>query len=400
MQQKALKDAERDRKKNASSFLHNYRGGEHDIKDQKKQKALKDAERDRKKNASSLLHSYRGSEHDVKDQKQQKAIKDAERQSKKDASFFLHNYRGSEHDIQEQTQLKALKDAERENKINASRLLHSYRGGEHDIKDQKQQKFLKDAERESKKNASLLLHNYKGGEHDIKEYERAIIEERKESHARDDADHIESNDYPEAKKVSEDTRTNSGDIASSESPGMKNETADSASSAGNIASSNSTRTKSVVLDNHPKLSKKSLTIQFSFGIIYPDYEPAPTVDDCALAASVIIPHVISNWANETKVFCNPKTPDVFDDIATDDWYDGEDSIRYKVKGDIVVQFFADSSAKEVTEGLQKVLRRHVSFRPVSALEIDKSQMQFVIGEGEQKWMRVREGRLDGLGITF
>jgi len=400
MQQKAQKDAERDRKKNASSFLHKYRGGEHDIKDQKQQKALKDAERDRKKNASSLLHSYRGSEHDVKDQKQQKALKDTERESKKNASFFLHNYRGSEHDIKEQTQLKALKEAERENKINASRLLHNYRGGEHDIQDQKQQKFLKDAERESKKNASLLLHNYKGGQHDIKDYERAIIEDQKDSHAREETGQIVKNDSPKAKNDTEDSDSNSVNIISTDSPETKNEIPIITSNPGKIASSDSLGSKNVTAGSHPGRSKKSLTIQFSFGIIYPDDEPSPTVDKCVLAASAIIPYVISQWANERKIFCNPKTPEVFDDIATDDWYDGDDSIRYKVKGDVVVQFFSESSAKEVAEGLQKVLRRHVSFRPVSALETDKSQMQFIIGEGEHKWIRVREGRLDGLGITF
>merc|ERR1712085_163337 len=66
-QQKIIKDAERDSKKTASSLLHNYRGGEHDIKDQKQQKIIKDAERDSKQNASSLLHNYRGGEHDIKD---------------------------------------------------------------------------------------------------------------------------------------------------------------------------------------------------------------------------------------------------------------------------------------------------------------------------------------------
>jgi hypothetical protein len=63
-----------------------------------------------------------------------------------------------------------------------------------------------------------------------------------------------------------------------------------------------------------------------------------------------------------------------------------------------VQVFAESSVNEAAEGLKKVLRRHVSFRPVSATDVEKSQ--YIIGDGEQKWMRVREGRLDGLGITF
>jgi hypothetical protein len=352
-QQKALKDAERNRKKNASSMLNNYRGSEHDNKDQNQLKVLKDAERDRKKNASSLLHNYRGGEHDIKDQKQQKALKDAERDSKKNASEMLHNYKGGEHDIKkDQKQQKILKDAERESKKNASEMLHNYKGSENAIKDQTQQKILKDAERVSKNNASKMLHNYKGGEHDIKNYERDIIEKRKENHARDGTEQ-------HAPPV--ETKIGTG-------------------------------------DSHSGKSRSSLTIDFSFGIIYPDFEPEPGPDLCASAASVIIPHVISQWTNETKILCNPKKPKVIDEIATDDWYDGDESIRYKIKGQVVVQVFAESSVNEAAEGLKKVLRRHVSFRPVSATDVEKSQ--YIIGDGEQKWMRVREGRLDGLGITF
>jgi len=67
-QQKALKDADRDTKKNTSAMLGNYKGGEHDIKEHQKQhRALKVAELDRKKNASKMLHNYKGGEHDVKD---------------------------------------------------------------------------------------------------------------------------------------------------------------------------------------------------------------------------------------------------------------------------------------------------------------------------------------------
>ena len=355
-QQKALKDAERDRKKNASSMLNNYKGGEHDIKDQKQLKVLKDAERDRKKNASSLLHNYRGGEHDIKDQKQQKALKDAQRDSKKNASKLLHNYKGGEHDIKkDQKEMKILKDAERESKKNASEMLHNYKGSEDAFKDQTQQKTLKDAERDSKKNASEMLHNYKGGEHDVKNYERDIIEKRKESHARDDTEqHI-----PPV-----ETRIDAGDSPSGKSG----------------------------------RSRSSLTIDFAFGIIYPDYEPEPGPDLCASAAAVIIPHAISQWTNETKILCYAKRPKVIGDIATDDWYDGDESIRYKIKGQVVVQVFAESSVNEVDEGLKKVLRRHVSFRPVAAVDEEKSQ--FIIGEGEHRWMRVREGRLGGLGITF
>jgi len=327
---------------------------------QKQQKALKDAERDNKKNASSLLHNYRGGEHDIKDQQEQKALKDAERDSKNNASSLLHNYRGGEHDIKDQQEQKALKDADRNSKNNASSLLHNYRGGEYDIKDQQEQKILKDAERDRKKDASRILHNYRGGEHDIKEYERVIIDERKENHARED-------DGRDVSHVVAETKNDRGDM-------------------------------------HSGTSRTPLTIDFSFGIIYPDFEPEPGVDLCTSAASVIIPHVISQWTNETKIFCNPKTPEVFGDITTDDWYDGDESIRYKVKGKVVVQVFAESSANEAAEGLKKVLRRHVSFRSVSATEVDKAskerKTQFIIGDGAQKWMRVREGRLDGLGITF
>ena len=258
-------------------------------------------------------------------------------------------------------QQKALKDAERDRKKNASSLMHNYRGGEHDSKGHEQQKALKDAERDGKKNASTLMHNYRGGEHDIKDHERSIIEERKHNHARKDNGH-------HVPDVSAENKRDAGDF-------------------------------------HTGKSRQLLNVDFSFGIIYQDSEPEPGVDSCALAASVIIPHVIGQWTNDTKIVCDPKTPQVIGDISTDDWYDGDESIRYVVKGNVPVYLFVESSAKEAVEPLQKVLKRHVSFRPVSAIEVEKARKekksQFIIGdEGAQQWMRVREGRLGGLGITF
>ena len=257
-------------------------------------------------------------------------------------------------------QQKALKDAERDRKKNASTLMHNYRGGEHDSKEHEQQKALKDADRDRKKNASTVMHNYRGGEHDITDHERVVIEERKQSHARENVGIIPD--------VSAETKRDTGDC-------------------------------------HAGKSRQLLDIDFSFGIIYQDSEPEPGADSCALAASVIIPHVICQWTNDTKIVCDPKTPQVIGEISTDDWYDGDGAIRYVVKGNVPVYLFVESSAKEAAAPLQKVLKRHVSFRPISATEVEKAtkekRTQFIVGdEGAQQWMRVREGRLGGLGITF
>ena len=286
-------------------------------------------------------------------QKQQKALKDAERDRKKNASSLLNNYRGGEHDIKDQKQQKAIKDAERKSKLNASSYLHSYRGGEHDIKDQTQQKAMKDAERDTSSKSG-------SSSHDVKDEEGLVAEERKYNQILEISEHDEP-------QITEDTKSIAADINSGK-------------------------------------SRKPLSIDFSFGIIYPDYEPEPGTDLCASAASVIIPHVISQWTTETKIFCNPKKTEVIGDIDIDDWYDGDDeSIRYKVKGRVAVQVFSESSANEVAEGLKKVLKRRVSFRPVSPEEQEeatKEKQAEIIGKGEQKWIRVRDGRLGGLGITF
>lgn len=419
-QQKALRDAERDRKKNASSMLNNYRGSEHDIKEQQKLKALKDAERDNKKNASAMLNNYRGGEHDIKEQKQLKAQKDAERENKKKASSMLSQYRGSKHDIKEQQKLKALKDAERGSKKNASAMLHKYRGGEHDIKDQQQQKSIKDAERNSKRNASKFLHSYKGGEHDVKDYERAIIREKSE-HRRssyvsspEPSDHAsESTEDPVVSAVStavDDLKIETEKDGPREQLISKGPAETASENNGHRSEKSQAREKyEQSLSNSPTTdtkssrkqsgtSRKALSIDFMFGIILPDYEPDPEVEFCQAAAAAIVPHVISQWTNETNIFCNPKTPEVIGEIDTDDWYDGEDSIRYKVKGKVPVQVFAESSLKEVEEGLKKVLRRRVSYRPLS--EEEEAASQNVIGDGDQKWMRVRDGVIGGLGITF
>lgn len=260
-----------------------------------------------------------------------------------------------------QKQQKALKDAERDRKKNASTILHKYRGGRHYIKEAEQQKALKEAERDKKMNASNLLHSYRGGEHDIKDHERVAIEERKQKNARENTAH-------RILDVSVESKRDTGDF-------------------------------------HAGTSRQLLSVDFSFGLIYLDSEPQPGVDSCVLAASMIIPHVLSQWSNETKVFCDPKTPEIIGEIGTDDWYDSEDSIRYVVKGKVPVNLFVESSAKETIAPLQKVLKRHVSFRPISATEVEKAtkekKTQFIIGDDDaQQWMRVREGRLGGLGITF
>jgi hypothetical protein len=182
-QQKALKDAERERSKRASLLRHTYRGGEHDIKHQRQQKMLRDVERQKMLRASSFRHKYRGGEHDIKHQQQQKILRDTQRKQMMKASSFRRKYKGGEHDIlQHQQHQKARKDAERKQMKRASLLRHTYKGGEYDItKHEQQHKARKDAERKQTKRASLLRHTYKGGEHDLKDYERAVIEQRKKN---------------------------------------------------------------------------------------------------------------------------------------------------------------------------------------------------------------------------
>jgi len=427
-----MKDAERDRKKNASSMLNKYRGSEQDIKNDVQLKALKDADRDNKKKASSMLNQYRGSEHDIKNDTQLKALKDADRDNKKKASSMLNNYRGGDDDIKlkNDAQLKALKDADRDNKKKASSMLNNYRGGDDDIKlkNDTQLKAIRDADRDNKKNASKLLHSYHGGEYDIKDYERAVIADRKETSMRsahrsslvvpDTKTDPEGSESAEVEAIStavEETEIVEEDeieiveeeIIEEEEviEVVEEETPEEPRSKGkalgnyeqhlsNSPGSNSKKTKAMA-----GKSRKALSIEFSFGIILIDDEPYPDVELCESAASVIVPHVISQWTNETNIFCNPKAPKVADEIVTDDWYDGEDDVRYKVKGSVPVQVFAESSAQEVSEGLGKVLRRRVSFRPVYEGE-KVSPQETVIGDGDQKWMRVRDGRLGGLGITF
>lgn len=376
------------------------------IEFQRQQKALRDAERDRKKNASSMLNKYRGGEDDVKEQMRLKALKDADRDNKKKASSMLNQYRGNEHDVEEQMKLKALKDADRDNKKKASSDLHKYRGNEHDVKEQMKLKAMKDAHRDNQKKASSNLHSYRGGEHDVKEYERAVIQEK----ARGKSEH-----RPTSFVVSPGTTPKP--VVSNVSAGLdklkidieKKEEAPKASpkpvSKGNALGKyeqsllNSPKTDTKTTSKESANTRKPLSIDFSFGIILLDDEPYPDVDFCEAAASVIIPHAVSQWANETNIFCNPKTPKVVGEIDTDDWYEADDSIRYKIKGTIPVQVFSESSEKEVEEGLKKVLKRRVSFRPYDS-ELGPVSAQTIIGDGDQKWIRVRDGMIGGLGIQF
>ncbi|VEU39971.1 unnamed protein product [Pseudo-nitzschia multistriata] len=256
---------------------------------------------------------------------------------------------------------KALKHAEREGKMNASTNLRSYRGGRHSIRDAEEQKALKEAERHMRKNASNILRNYRGGEHDIKDHERVAINERKKNNARLDIEHREPD-------ISAEIKRGKGDF-------------------------------------HAGKSRQLFIFDFSFGLIYDDSQPEPGVDLCAQAAEVIIPYILNQWSNETNVFFHPKSPEVVGDISIDDWYESEDSTRYVVRGKVPIQVFVDGSAKDIVAPLQKVLKRYVSFQPISAKEVEDTteerRRQLIIGhEGRSRWMRVRQCRLSGLGITF
>lgn len=376
------------------------------IEFQRQQKALRDAERDRKKNASSMLNKYRGGEDDVKEQMRLKALKDADRDNKKNAASMLNQYRGGEHDVKEQMKLKALKDADRDNKKKASSDLHKYQSGEHDVKEQMKLKALKDADRDNKKKASSNLHSYRGGEHDVKEYERAVIQEK----SRGKSEHLRSSfvaspsagPKPVVSNVSTDLEKLKIDIENKEeAPKVSPKAVSKGNALGkyeqSLSNNPTTDTKSTSRD--PANARKPLSIDFSFGIILLDDEPFPDVEFCEAAASVIIPHAISQWTNETNIFCNPKTPKITGEIDTDDWYEADDSIRYKVKGTIPVQVFSESSEKEVEEGLKKVLKRRVSFRPYDS-ELGPVSAQTIIGDGDKKWIRVRDGMIGGLGIQF
>mmetsp|Transcript_37426 Transcript_37426/g.42154 ORF Transcript_37426/g.42154 Transcript_37426/m.42154 type:complete len:232 (+) Transcript_37426:46-741(+) len=224
---------------------------------------------------------------------------------------------------------------------------------------QKQQKALKEADRRSKKIASALLNKYHGGEH--------MIEERKQNHILENEKHT----LPV-----------------------------------NTAGKNSL---DGIGGDNCRIGKyrQLIDADFSFGIIYEDSESKPGPAKCASAAALIIPHIISEWTKDTMIVCDSKAPQVIGKITADDWYDGNDdgSMRYVVKGSVPVYLFVENSAEETAESLQKVLKRRVSFRPISAIDVESSskekKSQHIIGtKGQQQWMRVRDGRLGGLGITF
>ena len=401
-QQKALRDVERDRKKNASSLLNNYRGGEHDIKEQQQLKAQKDAERDNKKNASSYLHNYRGGEHDIKDQKQQKSLKDAERNSKINASKILHGYKGGQHDIKDYE--RAIIDERTRGKLMHGR--SSFVGQDTESSPEESDHTSEKAENpvvstvsEKSKAAPEKDRAHEDSEHDAKHDAKQDDQQETEHDTEHDTKHDAKHDAKQdAEQDAEQNSSHSPKETKRERRGSRSEKSQARENYEKNLTNSQTDTKSSRIVSGK--SRKPLSVDFSFGIILPDDEPNPGVDFCEAAASVIIPYAISQWTNETNIFCNPKSPDVIGEIDTDDWYDGDDSIRYKVKGKVPVQVFAESSTKEVEEGLKKVLKRRVSFRPILESEVEKVSAQNIIGDGDQKWMRVRDGLIGGLGITF
>lgn len=266
---------------------------------------------------------------------------------------------------------------------------------------QKQQKALKDSERRNKLTANETMHQYHGGDQDrLRDHERAIHNERKKS------------SHPQHYGQGHDAH---------------------------LIPVNAGGDEEDILDcPRSGRSRQLVEVDFTFGILCYEEEESDEIllPDPVEAAEIIIPSIIREFSKETKIVCDPKLQSMIvnDDLDIDDWYngdgdkDGGGSIRYIIKGTVPVTLFVvnvhtesedeeddqdDEKVSTITQqqkALQKFLKRRVSFRPVSTEELQTSskekKQEFIrrknnnnVGEGEY-WVRVRDGRLAGLGITF
>lgn len=294
--------------------------------------------------------------------RQQKALKDAEKQNRKVAASSWHNFRGRDKQQDFLQSQKAQQQEDKQKKKDVAKDLKSFRGGE--IVDQQQEFQLnKSAQKKEELKRTTIpqpTHHFSG---------------ETDSQA---AAHKKSQPTPDAQNI----------------PVPENRKGNSS--------------KPVI---HTGRTREVVELDFNFGLIYDEEVLPPDQEDSALAAKYIVPNMLHRALKEAQAVGNPKPPPkIVGDVGEDDWFDKEGSIRYIIRGKIGCQLISTANTEEEEEKssedtkaeIQKHLKRHVSFRPIAPEDASKEKNKdLLVGDdGGRQWIRVREGRLGGLGITF
>eukprot|EP00980_Cylindrotheca_fusiformis_P016055 scaffold4736_cov105-Cylindrotheca_fusiformis.AAC.4 len=303
------------------------------------QKAQKDAERKKKKEAAESLATFRGVDKQQELLLEARKAKQQDREKTKGAAENLHTFKGASgnQELEFQKQLKQKKDKDKSGKKAAKDNLNSFNFSP--VPDssgkQKVRRQSKDLE------AGMLLEEEKAKGSDAPE--RGLVR-RTSSYG----------EFQELKK--EKTNKEKKTKSKKAKPGKLKEWKPEAGEG--------TNPKKPAVEVGK--SRKTVNLGFSFGLIT-DEDDIPSMETINSAAAEIIPEILKGSMKECNIRCDSKTPVAEGDIEEDAWFESEDSVRWKITGTVPVKLFVEKG-KEVEETaapIQKMLKRYSSWRLVT-----------------------------------
>lgn len=314
---------------------------------QMQQKALKDAERKKKKEAQASLQTFRGVDRQQELLLEARKAKQENRDKEKGAVENLHTFKGASgnQDMEFQKQLKQKKDKDKKGKKAAKDNLNAFSfspvpessGGKQKVK-----RLSKDLESGMVLLEQAEAENASGG--DVPE--RGLVR-RTSSYG----------EFQDLKKEKTKKEKKSKSKKAKGKPGkLKEWKPENASAAGE------TKKKDVEIGK----SRKTVDLGFSFGLIT-DEDDIPTMENIDAAAAEIIPEILKGSLKECNIRVDSKAPVAEGDIEEDSWFESEDSIRWKITGTVPVKMFMEKGKdiEETAAPIQKMLKRYTSWRLVT-----------------------------------
>ena len=387
----------------------------------RQQKALKEADREKKKGAAKNLQSYRGTEHLQRD-KQQRAQKEADRQLREIAVASLKNYRGGEHDLKELESIAARYRQEQLQKLK-ERSLQRRDGGE-----------LADADGGRSEEDIIVLSDESWKQivdNNIKEFEEIIKEEMDKAAAEHQIEKKDEEEEPqhqqpdvvsptyessptsvlhfdedkaqeekdEIKEVLvEDTQVEVEEeeeekeeeeeeekVIDEKSDLKENESTRSNLTFWTLEEGEQQKSYEISPSSLKKSKRRLVELDFSFGLIFDANHPAPNMENCAYAAEKIVPASLSKALQKTRAVLDPRFTAIVNSVEIDPAFDSPSAIRYIVKGK---QPLYVSTKKEKKNSLSEQQQTDAS----SNERRERRRSELIIGRRDEKqWRRVREG---------
>jgi hypothetical protein len=307
---------------------------------QMQQKALKDADRKKKKEAAENLSQFRGLSKEQELLLKDKKEKEADKAKKIAAAESLHNFKGATQELEFQQKLKQEKDKDKKDKKSAQDQLHAHHVS---IQTKSKQRSSNKSKNEEEPRRGVSRNNSLETP-PVESQPTRTTSRRTSSYGEYGSD----NKKKEKKKEKKKKKRRPGKLKewNPTSPTPTTE-----------------RKQPVGVGK----SRETVDLIFSFGLITSQEEDKfPDGRMLDSAAKSVIPQLLSASLKECNIRVDSKIPKVSGDIEEDAWFEGEGSIRWKVSGSVPVKLFKEDGKeiKDTAGPIQQLLKRYTSWRLV------------------------------------